>query len=376
MSLPNPRLVVEYLNNDTGTFGPTTVSGVIVDALSVGWSWYSRYPANCYFTLRQNSPHNARLNPLRTHVRITYVNDATGYSVVVFTGRINEPDETGEDVVWSAWNYLAELSLSRTGYRTLYQNKLIGSEIAGVEWGLAKGATFSLLNHVATGTIEDPLGLDGITPIKTDARFGVIDVPRLLLLFDLTEIGRANTTNNVTFEITRTAPHTFRFLKNAGIQRVQRRLIYPGNIVDFNHQPGFGALRNDLATVGTSAGGGAVEIVKENAANMAIFGRRQDVFTIKTLAGVVGSATEADAQVAITERAVKEATSLSRSIAVDVRHDLVEPFDGWDIEDTIHVEIARGRTAIDADYRIVGVRGTMDASGYKPQLVLQLPTAA
>jgi len=375
MGVPNPRLIVEYLTNNSTTFGPLAVDGVIGDASSVGWSWYSRYPANAFFTLPQGSVHNDRLNPLLTHIRITYVNDATGYTKVVFRGRLSDPDESGEDVVWTAWSYLSELSLSRTGYRTLYQDKLIGTEIAAAEWGLAKTATYSLFGHVATGTVENPLALDGTTPIKTDARFGVIDVPRLLLMFDLTEIGRANTVNNVTFEITRDNP-TFNFWKNKGSHYGARTLHFPGNIRDFRFVPGFAGLRNDLATIGTSAGGGAVEIIKTDETNAATYGRRQDVFTIKTLAGIVGAATEADAQQAITARAVKEATQLARNISVDVRPDLFEPFDGWDIEDTIAVEIMRGRTAIDDVYRIVGARGVLDAQGYHPQVVLQLPTAA
>ena len=375
MGWPNPRLVIEYLTNDGATFGPSVLDGIIHDASNVGWSWYSRYPANAYFTLRQGSIHNARLNPLLHHIRITYVDDETGYTVVVFTGRLSDPDSSGDDVVWTAWNYLSELSLSRTGYRTLYPAKLIGTEIAGVEWGLAKAATSSLLAHVVTGTIEDPLGIDAVTKIKTDNRFGVIDVPRLLLLFDLTEIGRANTLNNVVFEITRTSPFTFNFWKNRGTAQTGRRLTFPGTVFDYRFIPGFAALRNDLATIGTSAAGGAVEIIKTDAANAVTYGLRQDVFTIKTLAGQTGATNETDSQNAITARAVKEATQLSRVITLDVRNDLWEPFRGWEIEDTVRVQIRRGRDHINADYRIVGARGLMDAAGYHPQILVQLPTA-
>lgn len=368
-----PRLVVEYLTNNSSTFGPGTVDGVIHDALSVGWSWYSRFPANAYFTLKQDSPHNARLSPLLTHIRISYTNPANGYTKVVFTGRLGEPSSSGQDVVWNCWNYLAELSLSRSGYRTLYPNKLLGTEIVLPEWTAARTATFSLLNHVATGTIQNPLGSDGVTTIKTDARFGVIDVPRLLLMFDLSEIGRANTINNVTFEITRETP-TFNFWKNRGSAITGESLTYPGSLVDYRYIPGFAALRNDLATVGTTSAGGATEIVKTDEANAATYGRRQDVFSIKTLSGLAGAATETDAQNAITARAVKEATALSKSISVDLRLGHFEPFDGWEIEDTVRVQIARGRDNLDAMYRIVGMRAVADERGYHPTLMLQLPT--
>lgn len=375
MASPSPRLVVEYYTNDPTTFGPLALDGIIHDALAVGWSWYSRFPANAYFTLRQDSPHNLRLNPLLTHIRISYVNDVTGYRTIVFTGRLGDPSSSGDDVVWTTWNYLAELSLSRTGYRTVYPDKLIGSEIFSPEWALARTATYALLNFVATGTIEDPLGSDGTTPIKTDARFGVIDVPRLLLFFDLTEIGRANTANNVTFEITRTPPFTMNFWKNRGSLYTAKRLTFPGSCSAYRFAPGFAALRNDLATVGQSVAGAATEIIKTDEANAAIYGRRQDVFSIKTLAGLDGAATEADAQVAITARAVKESTTLEKSIALDLRHSQLQPFDGWDMEDLMRVQVKRGRDNIDADYRIVGARGVQDERGYHPVILVQLPTA-
>lgn len=373
--IPNPRLVIEYWTNNAGTFGRNVLDGMIHDASEVGWSWYSRYPSNCFFTLPQSSAHNARLNPLLTHVQVTYVNDATGFSKVVFTGRLSEPDESGEDVIWTAWSYLSELALSRTGYRTLYPNATLSS-IVSAEWTLAKAQTYTLMGHIATGTIETPKGVDGTTDITTDTRFGVLDVPRLLLFFDLSEIGRANTINNVVFEITRETPFTFNFWKNKGSAIAGRRLTFPGIIRDYRFVPGFATLRNDLATIGTTAGGGASEIVRTNEASAAQYGRRQDVFTIKTLAGLASGTTESDAQIAITERAVKEASQLARNLAVEVRHDQFEPFDGFELEDTFRVQIAQGRTAIDADYRLVGLRGTLNASGYTPQVLLQLPTAA
>jgi hypothetical protein len=195
-------------------------------------------------------------------------------------------------------------------------------------------------------------------------------------MFDLTEIGRANTINNVTFEITRLSPYTFNFWKNRGSAYTAKRLTFPGVCRDYQFAPGYAALRNDLATVGQTVGGAATEIVRTDETNAQTYGRRQDVFTIKTLAGLSGAATEADAQVAITERAVKEATTLQKSIALDMRLGLFEPFDGWDIEDTVRVQIKRGRDNIDADYRIVGARGVQDERGYHPVILVQIPTAA
>jgi hypothetical protein len=377
--------VVEYLTQNSSTYGPASIDGVIHDAVNVGWSWYSRRPAKAYFTLRQGSVHNARLLPLKHHIRIWYLNEVTGYGpVLVFSGRLNEPDSSAQDVVWSAWSYMADLSLSRTGYRKLYPKAKIGSEIAQVEWKAARGevqapnypiaVTYSLLAHVATGTIEDPLDSLGATAIITDTRFGVIDVPRLLLMFDLTEIGRANTTNNVVFEITRATP-TFNFWKNKGSAYTAKRLTMPGNVRDFRFIPGFASLRNDLATIGTSATGSATEIVKTDEASALEWGRRQDVFQIKTLSGVAGAASEVDAQNAVTDAAVRQSVKLAKDLLLDIREQHIEPFDGWDIEDLVTVQIKRGKDTIDATYRVLGTRGVQNAGGYHGQLLLTVPTA-
>jgi len=373
--IPTPRLVLEYWTQNSSTFGPLAIDGIIDDAVSVGWSWYSRRPAKAFFTLRQGSIHNVRLLPLKHHVRIFYINEATGFGPkLVFSGRLNEPDSSTPDVVWSAWNYLADLSLSRSGYRQLYPTKTIGTEIAAVEWAAAKAATFSLFGHVATGTIENPLDSGGANPVKTDSRFGVIDVPRLLLMFDLSEIGRANTPNNVTYEITREPPFTFNFWKNRGSAYTVKQLGLGHAVRDYRYVPGFAALRNDLATIGSTASGGATEIIKTDEASAAEWGRRQDVFTIKTLAGLAGAPSEADAQTAITAQAVKQATKLSNNLQLDLREQLFEPFDGWDLEDTARVQIKRGRDDIDAAYRILGIRGLQNAQGYHGQLFVSLPT--
>ena len=115
---------------------------------------------------------------------------------------------------------------------------------------------------------------------------------------------------------------------------------------------------------------------KTDELNAEEFGRRQDVFSIKTLSGIAGAPTEQDAQTAITQRAVKEAVTLARALQLDVRSNLIPPFEGWDLEDTVRVQIKRGRDNIDAEYRIIGVRGMAGPTGYDQQLVVALPTAA
>ena len=206
----------------------------------------------------------------------------------------------------------------------------------------------------------------------------MIDVPRLLLFFDLTEMGRANTTQNTTFEISRSTTPTFNFWRDRGTAITAHALTYPGVIQDYRYIPGVVDVRNDLATIGQKKGKN-VEIVATQATGTygyESFGRRQDTFAIKTLAGypkLTSETSKSSAQVSITKRAVKEATQPTRALQLQVRADRFEPFDGWDIEDTIPVEIEEGRTSIDRSYRIVGARGVLDRGGYRQNIFVTVP---
>jgi hypothetical protein len=393
--LPFPRLDIEYWTNETTTFGPSALAGVIHDAASVGWAWYSRFPGAAFWTLKRDSRHNALLEPGLSHIRIWYSNEATGYGPeLVFSGRLGDSDEGGDDVVWQAFGYLAELSLSRTGYRVMYERDLISS-IVDKEWRRddasgkfhnygAKKQVKSLLAHVGTGAIQDPHNVNGGL-MRTEPQFGVISVPRLLLFYDLSEISRANTTNNVTYEITREHAPEFNFWADRGSPRTGKLLTYPGNVQDFRYSRGLLNIRNDLATIGTKDG--KAKFIQSERAGGAYgydaFGRRQDTFSIKTLSGFRHLGTDAEqfsAQRMITERAVKEGTRPMRSLQLDLA-DLrqpfgFDPFDGWDIEDLLDVELeTHSGGVIKRPFRVAGVRGKMGAAGYQQSLIVTEPVS-
>lgn len=384
-------MVLEVFDDDPTDHGPGTRRGIIWDAAKIGTSWYSRFPSNAFFTLKQGSPSNLLITPGLTHLRAWYLNEATDYGpVLMFCGRMGDGNESGDDVIWTAWSYLSELALSRTGFQRYYKNKKLGTEIVAKEWSEdsadfpnygAKARGHSLLAHVKTGTIQDPRNSTDTFDITTDAQFGVLDVPRLLFFYDLSEMGRANTSNNVVFEITRALSPTFNFWKNKTGTATGRILTFPGSIRDYQYVRGVLDIRNDLATVGQKNSKN-VEIIKtvtDGAYGIDTFGRRQDAFTIKTLAGYKNIDDEAigqfNAQSQITARAVKEAATLTRTLRLDLRPFAMEPFDGWDIEDTIRVQISRGTTQLNALYRIIGVRAVMDDTGFHPSLIITTPTA-
>ena len=118
------------------------------------------------------------------------------------------------------------------------------------------------MRHIATGTIEDAWNSDASVKVRTDEQFEATDVSRLLLFFDMTEMCRANTDQNVVMGISR--EHRARRSSsspNAGSTITNSRLTFPGNVIDFRHVPGVLDIRNDLATLGTQKSK-AIEIVK------------------------------------------------------------------------------------------------------------------
>jgi hypothetical protein len=368
-------MAVEYcleLYTSDGSFGPNVRLGELWGARNCGWSAYDRRPAKAFATLSQLDPLLSQLVPLTTHVKVWRI--APSGNVNVFSGKFIDSDETGDDVVLMFYDYLAELSMSRAGFKTLYQSKMVGTEIVSPEWTLAKGVLYSPLAFVTTGTIEDPLGTDGVTPIKSSPQFGLLDQNRLQLFYDLSEMGRANTVNQVTFGISRTSPHTFTFLKNAGSLR-DFGLVLNGNVTNYRHLPNWTSYRNDLATVGLNSAGGPSEIVKTDEVEAAARSRRQDVFTIRTLLGISGAATEADQQQAVAARMLKQATQQQPTVLLQIMPGTLEPFTGWDINDRVPVEISNGITSITGTRRIVGTQVLYTEIGEQLSLITE-PIAA
>jgi hypothetical protein len=344
---------------DSGAkFGPGTRLCELWHSRNVGWSSYDRVAGKGFLTLAQNDSALAYCIPMTTHIRMTRVGTN---NVTVYEGVLSEPASTEDDVVWSAEDYLSLLALSRSGYRTLYPEKLLGSEIIAAEWALAKNATSSPLGFVFTGTIEDPLGDDNATPIKTDTQFGTLDQNRLRLFYDLAEMGRANTDNHVSFGISRDT-HAFTFLGNQGTTR-GFGLDLNGRVVSYTHVPNWAAYRNDLATIAQDPDGGAEEVIVKDDAAAAVKGRRQDLFAIQTLLGLADATTETGQQAAAAARQLHRGLNPIPALQLQLLEGSLDPLDGWDVGDKAPVSIVNGVDNIAANWRIVGIQGKKDAIG-------------
>lgn len=326
------------------------------DLLNLTWQQGLNFPGQAAFSMSRFNPKLATFNYMKDHIKIYRESDAG--NKCVFAGKIVKPSESAKDAIIYCWDYVAFLQRSRTGYRILYPEKTI-KEIVDAEWALAVAAGTSLFAFVTTGTTETPLGLDGVTPIKTNNQFGVIDFDRLYLFYALAEISMANTANTVVFEITREAPHTFNFWKNRSVQRTNYHLSYPGNLVDYTFDTGHDQIVNDLATVILDPTTGAqVEYALADTASIAEYRRLQSATTIKTLFGISSGTTESDQQKAALARMLTVSAGIPSLVTAFPRQNEIQPFDGWDLGDSFRVTLQkpdRSGDQLDAYLKTTGI---------------------
>jgi hypothetical protein len=327
------------------------------DMLNVTWQRALNYPGQAALTLTRANPKLADLLYMQDHIKL-FREDSKGLKTV-FAGKVVKPQAGVRDSIIYCWDYISFLQRSRTGFRTLYPEKLIGTEIVSPEWALAKAVDKSPFEFVTTGTIEDPLALDGTTKIKTNNQFGVIDFDRLYLFFALSELSMANTANTVVFEITNDPPHTFNFWKNRSSQRTNYSFTTPGNLIDFALEDGHDQIVNDLATVIIDPTTGAqVEYALTDTASKDLYRRLQSATSIKTLYGLNSGTTETDQQKAALARLITLGAVPPSLYTVFPRQGEITPFDSWDLGDTMRLTVQRAdRVGDDSDgyKRVTGV---------------------
>jgi hypothetical protein len=306
------------------------------EILNLRWQVAQNLPGMAVFTLVRPNKKLALIEAMKSHVKI-WREDALGLTLI-FAGKIAKVMPKATDAIVMAWDYKALLQLSRTGYMTLYPDKKIGTEIISPEWTLAKNVDTSPLAFVTTGTIENPLGSDTVTEIKVNSDFGVVLFNRLFTFYQLAEMAMANTDNNVVFDISRTEPHTFSFLKNKGNTITDLDLTFPGNLIEFDFDKGEEGIRNDRATVISGTAGDESYVVTD-AANIAAYRRLQDALSPATLVGETTGTTETDQTKAIMARLLRVGIRTPRTLVMSPRQNEFRPFVDIDLGDKIRVTI-------------------------------------
>jgi hypothetical protein len=328
------------------------------DMLNVTWQQALNFPGQCALTMTRFNPKLSSIDYMADHIKL-FRERPGKLPKVVFAGKLIKPDASVRDSIIYGWDYVAFLQRSRTGFRTLYPEKLIGTEIVGPEWNLARTVASSPFAFVSTGTIENPLALDGVTPIKTNKQFGVVDFDRLYTFFALSELSMANTSNTVVFEITRDEPHTFNFWRNRSADRTNYAFMYPGNIIDYTLEDGHDQIVNDLATIIVDPATGAqTDYSLTDAASIATYRRLQSTVSIKTLYGLNSGSTETDQQKAALARLISQSATPPSLYTIFPRQGEIDPFDGWQLGDKMLLHLAkpdRSGDEVAAYKRVTGI---------------------
>ena len=306
------------------------------ELLNLRWQVAQNLPGMAVFTLVRPNKKLALIEGMKTHVKL-WREDASGLTPI-FAGKIAKVMPKATDAIVTAWDYKALLQLSRTGYMTLYPNKKIGTEIVSPEWVLAKNTDTSPLAFVATGTIENPLGSNGTTEITVNQDFGVVLFNRLFTFYQLAEMAMANTDNNVVFDISRSEPHTFSFLKNKGNVVTGLDFTFPGNLIDFDFDKGEDGIRNDRATVISGTAGDEPYVVSDPT-NIAEYRRLQDALSPATLVGETTGTTETDQTKAIMARLLRVGIRTPRTLVLTPRQSEFRPFVDIDLGDKVRATV-------------------------------------
>lgn len=325
-------------------FGPDASGGpgtakmeLDADMLNLVWQQGLNFPGQCAFSLTRWNRKIVDLDWMRDHIKV-YRETPAGLKTV-FAGKVIKPGYTARDLVVTCWDYASFLQRSRTGFRVLYPNKKIGTEIVSPEWTLAKTVADSPFAFVATGTIQDPLAIDGVTPIQTNSEFGVVDFDRLFLFYAMAELSMANTSNTVVFEITRETPHTFNFWKNRSVQRTNYS-FQAAAMIDYDYSGNQDQIQNDIATIIVDpTTGQQVEYSLADGASIALYRRLQSAVSIKTLFGITTGTTATDQQKAALSRMLNVSATPPKLVVAFPRQGEFDPFVDCDLGDSFRVTL-------------------------------------
>jgi len=326
------------------------------DVLNLVWQQGLNVPGQAAFSMTRWNKKLDVMDWMIDHIKI--FRETPAGIKTVFAGKIIKSSYSARDVTVTCWDYASFLQRSRTGFRVMYPNKKIGTEIVGPEWALAKGVDKSPFTFVATGTIEDPLALDGATAIISNSEFGVIDFDRMFLFYALAELSMANTSNTVVFEITREAPHTFNFWKNRSTKRTNYSFA-PGTQIDYDYSGNEDQIVNDIATIIVDPiTGEQVEYGLTDTASKDLYRRLQSAVTIKTLFGLNNGTTATDQQKAAMARMLSVGAIPPSMVVAFPRQNEFQPFVNCDLGDTFRVTIPladRNGDELDAYMKWAGV---------------------
>ncbi len=339
--------------------------------LNLVWQQVMNQAGQAAFSLVRTNPLFHEITWNADHIGI--FRESSAGVAQVFAGKLWKPSTGPRDIICYCQDYMAYTAKSRCGWGVQYPLKKIGTEVIAPEWDLAKNADHSLFAFVATGTIQNPLAVNGVTEMTTNSYFGVALQNRLLLFYTLCESAMANTGNVVIWEITRTAPFTFNFWANRSTQRTNWASTYPGNLADFVGDLTSGPEANDLATpLDDGSGEQYSPYTLTDDASIAIYRRLQEAVGLTSLVGTTVGGPETDQAQASLARLLNEKLRSIGMLTEYPAQGAIDPFIGWNLGDLNRSSYQKGDRSGDLydGYLLdVGVAATWSPSNGERQII-------
>jgi hypothetical protein len=332
---------------NASTFGPDTLLAEFQDAKNVGWSSWLSEVSSAFLTVDADDPKLASVQAYkgRAHMKIYRDSD------LVWAGWWLESDGNERDIVMYGYSYLAGLYWTLTDWDTEYTDTQLDT-IVSAQWTRAKTTlTYSMLNWIATGTIQAPVTTSGGSTAIVLPFYAVYFKRALLLMQELAALGASDTTNAVWFEITPAG--TFNFWKNKQTDQANVVWEYGGDtLAGYSDLSLHSTYRDVLEGVGASPNDPTLRY-EAVGASLPTWGRRME----PVFYSFVRDATEI-------ERITKQRLALAEraDLALGLRffaNKIIPPGAtgaSFALADRVKVRINRGFTVIDDYLRVTGVQ--------------------
>ena len=333
---------------------------VIDDARDIGCSEYVNQGGEFFMTLPWNHPLIDEIVPLERHYRVQRYNDRLAAYQDIFVGLIDDFDANDKEVIVYGSDYLSLLNGSITGSNTSYASATVGA-IISAQLSSARAETDSRTAFVAVGSIDAttttiPLALSSFQS-------------RLEFIASVVDIHTANSSARAqVFLNSRTSVGAFQwdFNQNRGQDRTSIRLDYGGLVQGFRYIPGFADVATHIYGIGVKREGATILYSTQSYLASATYGR---IAQPRLYQDIVDQ-TALDKR---SQRDARRAAVVGKRLSLALRSNQLAPYDGYDLCDSLPVEISRGLTNINSLYTLWGLEWIGKRNGSEDLFLDLLP---
>jgi hypothetical protein len=254
------------------TFAPGVVLADFENVKNLGWGEYLNDLGDCFFTVNQDDP---KIVNLRAYLKGNAIVQVYRDQVLVWAGWLMESDEDQEDVVFTAYSYLAGLYWLLSDYAQEWTAANISTIISDL-WTRGKTTlSHSGLAWTSTGTIEVPVTTSGGATPMTQAYYKVYRKRILFVMKELAAMATSDTTNVVSFEITPAG--VFNLYKGRGTDLTTPVWEYPSQkIIGYRRVRNMADRRNTLYGVGSNPRSAVLQKTVEDSTDQTANMRREE----------------------------------------------------------------------------------------------------